>query len=284
MSTNEGAAAAVSLTLPGEPVTRAITWAKIEAELVRRGFTFEPLQGPTHCLAWTLPRKAPRETVYTRNDHNTWPAKEAERMERACEVLAQIDGIPPGIMLARIADHGAPSFDPSPLVSLLRDLRDVGSGKIAHVYMGWCPNVVEGYATRHPECDACKVLLRADEALDGRILDGTEALRADLAASLTELRTMLATPNKVLIEARKGWASTLRERDEARAQLAAARAEIDTLRLLVVAGRVEMRERAAEACESNADRNFDDNGDGAEACMSCAAVVRALPTVPPAKA
>lgn len=49
--------------------------------------------------------------------------------------------------------------------ALVRDLRDVAAGAIRHEYMGACPDAVQGYDTRDPECDACRVLLRADAAL-----------------------------------------------------------------------------------------------------------------------
>lgn len=52
----------------------------------------------------------------------------------------------------------------TPHESLLRDLIDVGTGKIAHLNMGLCPGIVEGHDTRDDECPACKVLMQATEA------------------------------------------------------------------------------------------------------------------------
>ena len=48
--------------------------------------------------------------------------------------------------------------------SLIVDLVDVGTGKIAHLNMGLCPDVVEGHDTRDHECPACKILVRAEAA------------------------------------------------------------------------------------------------------------------------
>lgn len=47
---------------------------------------------------------------------------------------------------------------------LIRDLIDVGTGKIAHLNMGLCPDVVEGHDTRDHDCPACKILVRAEAA------------------------------------------------------------------------------------------------------------------------
>lgn len=73
-------------------------------------------------------------------------------------------------------DHALETACATPSVSqdaaLLRDLRDVGTGRIAHVYAGSCPNVFEeGVETERDradpadECSACAVLMRADVAL-----------------------------------------------------------------------------------------------------------------------
>ena len=49
--------------------------------------------------------------------------------------------------------------------SLIVDLVDVGTGKIAHLNMGLCPDVVEGHDTRDDDCPACKILMRAAVAM-----------------------------------------------------------------------------------------------------------------------
>jgi len=52
---------------------------------------------------------------------------------------------------------------------LIQDLVDVGSGKLAHLYRGRCPDGVEGHGTRDRGCPACKVLIagaKAARALD----------------------------------------------------------------------------------------------------------------------
>lgn len=51
---------------------------------------------------------------------------------------------------------------------LMRALIDVGSGKIAHENNGSCPDAVEGFDTRNDECPACRVLIAAQDFLDGK--------------------------------------------------------------------------------------------------------------------
>lgn len=48
---------------------------------------------------------------------------------------------------------------------VIRALIDVGTGKLAHIYRGECPDVVEGPDTRDSECPACTALLAAQELL-----------------------------------------------------------------------------------------------------------------------
>ncbi|NKI68897.1 hypothetical protein GN109_05645 [Collimonas pratensis] len=43
----------------------------------------------------------------------------------------------------------------------LKNLIDAATGKIAHIYAGFCPDELEGYDTRDPECPACQILTRA---------------------------------------------------------------------------------------------------------------------------
>lgn len=44
---------------------------------------------------------------------------------------------------------------------LVRDLIDVGTGKIPHKFMGQCPDSVDGHNQRDKLCRACRILIRA---------------------------------------------------------------------------------------------------------------------------
>lgn len=45
------------------------------------------------------------------------------------------------------------------------ELYAVSTGQIPHIYQGMCPDAVEGASSRDDECPACKILMKADEAL-----------------------------------------------------------------------------------------------------------------------
>jgi hypothetical protein len=47
---------------------------------------------------------------------------------------------------------------------LIQELVDVGCGKLRHVYMGSCPDSLEGSTVRDRGCPACKVLLAGARA------------------------------------------------------------------------------------------------------------------------
>jgi hypothetical protein len=47
---------------------------------------------------------------------------------------------------------------------LIQDLVDVGSGKLRHLYMGSCPDALEGSTVRDRSCPACKVLIAGARA------------------------------------------------------------------------------------------------------------------------
>lgn len=70
---------------------------------------------------------------------------------------------------------------------LIRDLRDVGTGRIRHVFAGTCPETWKGgegsendRADPQDECKACDVLRRADDLLD-QVSD-----RSDVASAMIE--------------------------------------------------------------------------------------------------
>lgn len=227
---------AIAFTLPDEPVTRSLTWAMVRTWLAANGW----VAGGVEVASGVRWQRADR-VVYT------YDMNEPEDFAIVVRLLAQIDRVPAGIMLARIADadspehtreefaaaageahrhlhewikadaakdagaarasviaaHTAlhhvggasPSPGPSPLTALLRDLRDVGTRAIEHDRCGGCPDAIDDDrpAMRDPKCPACRVLLRADEALDGRILDAggdaddrTAFLREALAATVAD--------------------------------------------------------------------------------------------------
>ncbi|WP_061939458.1 hypothetical protein [Collimonas pratensis] len=71
----------------------------------------------------------------------------------------------------------------APLASPQQQLVDVGTGKIAHIYGGECPDELEGRDTRDPECPACQVLTRAAMAAPNQasaaLLDGWKLVPID---------------------------------------------------------------------------------------------------------
>ncbi len=47
----------------------------------------------------------------------------------------------------------------------IRDLIDVATGQIPHLYMGRCPDVVDGHKKRDKKCPACRVIERAEKVI-----------------------------------------------------------------------------------------------------------------------
>lgn len=88
------------------------------------------------------------------------------------------------------------SADPPPLASyvgstdsLVRDLRDVATGKIAHVFAGACPDEIEGADVRDPTCPACRIIMAADATFGVNPVGNTDAVKllASIEAMLREL-------------------------------------------------------------------------------------------------
>lgn len=52
--------------------------------------------------------------------------------------------------------------------ALIAKLIQVGTGQIAHVYNGCCPDKLEGPDLRDNDCPACQVLAEADRYLSGQ--------------------------------------------------------------------------------------------------------------------
>jgi Lar family restriction alleviation protein len=48
--------------------------------------------------------------------------------------------------------------------ALVRDLFRVGTGELAHVYAGTCPDAVAGWDSRDEHCPACRVLMEAERS------------------------------------------------------------------------------------------------------------------------
>ncbi|KIL03153.1 hypothetical protein QX25_18365 (plasmid) [Stutzerimonas stutzeri] len=49
----------------------------------------------------------------------------------------------------------------------LKGLVSIATGHVRHVYMGMCPDQVEGPDVRDGDCPACQLLTRADGILSG---------------------------------------------------------------------------------------------------------------------
>ncbi|WP_082807130.1 hypothetical protein [Collimonas pratensis] len=85
-------------------------------------------------------------------------------------------------LIAIATENGAPPSSPQ------QQLIDVGTGKIAHIYGGECPDELEGRDTRDPECPACQVLTRAAMAAPNQapvaLLDGWKLVPVDPTDSM----------------------------------------------------------------------------------------------------
>lgn len=81
---------------------------------------------------------------------------------------------------SRIKNH-----DPDPCSYRMRvtDLIAVATGEIEHAVNGLCPDRIEGFDSRDPDCPACKILIEAD----GRVAE-MEAERAQAEGYVTALR------------------------------------------------------------------------------------------------
>jgi hypothetical protein len=70
--------------------------------------------------------------------------------------------------MSTLTDHVA-TVDPATALALVAEvrrlraqnesLRDVAAGRVEHRYMGGCPDALEGYEVRDPDCPACAVLV-----------------------------------------------------------------------------------------------------------------------------
>ena len=49
--------------------------------------------------------------------------------------------------------------------ALVRDLIRVGTGELAHLYAGVCPDAVAGRDSRDAQCPACRVLMEAEQGV-----------------------------------------------------------------------------------------------------------------------
>jgi len=46
---------------------------------------------------------------------------------------------------------------------IIQALIDIGTGKIPHLYMGGCPDAVDGHDRRYKRCEACNILIEAEK-------------------------------------------------------------------------------------------------------------------------
>lgn len=47
---------------------------------------------------------------------------------------------------------------------IIRDLVAVATGQVDHVYMGQCPDKIEGHTTRDHDCPACQAIMAAEQS------------------------------------------------------------------------------------------------------------------------
>ena len=50
----------------------------------------------------------------------------------------------------------------SEIASIATDLAKIATDEIRHLYMGACPDQVDGHHLRDDECPACQILMRYD--------------------------------------------------------------------------------------------------------------------------
>ena len=76
---------------------------------------------------------------------------------------------------------------------IIRDLVAVATGQVAHVYLGSCPDQLEGNDARDHDCPACRAIMTAERLLENdhaeisRLREEIE--RAAVACSHGESRT-----------------------------------------------------------------------------------------------
>lgn len=56
--------------------------------------------------------------------------------------------------------------------TLIKQLIEVGTGNLRHLYRGQCPDPVAGHQTRDDECPACQVLAEADHLVQPKVVSG----------------------------------------------------------------------------------------------------------------
>lgn len=54
---------------------------------------------------------------------------------------------------------------------VLAGLYAIGTGQVRHVYMGMCPDAIEGAHVRDEDCPACRTLMAVDEHLQKSGID-----------------------------------------------------------------------------------------------------------------
>lgn len=59
--------------------------------------------------------------------------------------------------------------------TILGNLVKVATNEVSHTYNGQCPDDLEGFAVRDPDCPACQAIVQAEELCD-RALSGMAAL------------------------------------------------------------------------------------------------------------
>lgn len=59
--------------------------------------------------------------------------------------------------------------------NILGNLVKVATNEVSHAYNGQCPDDLEGFAVRDPDCPACQAIMQA-ETLGERALSGMAAL------------------------------------------------------------------------------------------------------------
>ena len=68
------------------------------------------------------------------------------------------------LALARLMGKNLKEIDMADQQQIINDLIAVATGQVDHVYMGQCPDQIEGHEVRDPDCPACQAIMAAEHS------------------------------------------------------------------------------------------------------------------------
>ena len=136
-----------SITLPGEPVTAAVSWDNVRAYLVANGWR-------NVVDAYWMHETLSAESV--------WIAGPSCDPSYAITIIARVHGCAPGVMLARIAGQAEPNCSPSDAASLAIDVGRVAYSEGAEAMRERCAaSAIDSCARGYDDPDEIAARIRA---------------------------------------------------------------------------------------------------------------------------